>query len=140
MADTASQLLTFYCSDELFGFDIMSVQDIAEVSKITYLPMVADYIIGVMNLRGKVIPVIDFTRRLGIKQAEYDEHSSIIVTETNGEALGIKVGKVVDAELYNPDNIAKSPQNDSYIIGYIKLSDRRVTVIDVNMLSDFGRK
>lgn len=127
---SGQQMLTFSCHEILYGFDIKAVTDIIEIPELTKLPMVADYILGVMNLRGKVVPVMDFAGRMGFEAPEYDDRSCVIIIDCDGEALGIKVPRVVDAEAYEPDNISPSPVSGSCIVGYLELGGRRISVID----------
>lgn len=133
---TAGQLLTFSCGEQVYAFDIISVTDIIELPEITKLPLVAEHILGVMNLRGKVVPVMDFAGRMGFPPPEYDEHSCIIVVDCEGSLLGIKVPKVIDAEAYEEYDLCLSPVENSCVIGYIDLHGRRVSVIDCLILSE----
>ncbi|MBR6101653.1 MAG: chemotaxis protein CheW [Ruminococcus sp.] len=133
------QLLTFDCGGQVYAFDLTDVTDIIEVPEITVLPMVADYILGIMNLRGKVVPVMEFAGRMGFPQPEYDEHSCIIVVDCEGALLGIKVPRVIDAEAYEKDQLSPSPVDNSCVRGYIELKERRVTVIDCVRLSEKNR-
>lgn len=132
------KILTFKNSGEIYGFDIRSVLDIIEFSDITRLPMVADCICGIMNLRGRAVPVMDLLKRLGTVQAEYDKHSSIIVVECDGSQLGIKTERVIDAEIYSRDDVIKNPVENSCIYGYIELNGRRITVINCEKLADIS--
>ena len=132
---SAGQLLTFSCNDQLYAFDIIEVTDIIEVPEITKLPMVADYVLGIMNLRGKVVPVMDFAGRMGFDPPEYDEHSCVIVIDCEGNLLGMKVPRVVDAEAYEEDEISPSPVENSSVIGYIQLKNRRIAVLNASVLS-----
>ena len=136
---TVQQLLTFGCNDQIYAFDIISVTDIIELPRITKLPMVAEHILGIMNLRGKVVPVMDFAGRMGFPPPEYDEHSCIIVVDCEGALLGIKVPRVIDAEAYESDEISPSPVENSVITGYIELRGKRVSVIDCIALSEKGK-
>ena len=133
---TVQQLLTFGCNDQIYAFDIISVTDIIELPRITKLPMVAEHVLGIMNLRGKVVPVIDFACRMGFPAPEYDEHSCIVVVDCEGSLLGVKVPRVIDAEPYEPDDISPSPVENSVITGYIQLDGRRTSVIDCIALSE----
>ena len=133
---SAEQLLTFRCGEQVYAFDIIWVTDIIEVPEITRLPMVAEHVLGIMNLRGKVVPVIDFAGRMGFPPPEYDEHSCIIVVDCEGALLGIKVPRVIDAEAYEPDEVSPSPVENSVITGYLELKGRRISVIDCLALSE----
>lgn len=136
---SAEQLLTFGCGDQIYAFDIISVTDIIELPEITRLPMVAEHILGIMNLRGKVVPVMDFAARMGFPEPEYNEHSCIIVVDCEGTLLGVKVERVIDAEAYDSDDISSSPIENSVITGYITLKERRIAVIDCIALSEKGK-
>ena len=127
---SAEQMLTFSCNEVIYGFNIKAVTDIIEIPELTRIPMVADYVLGVMNLRGKAVPVMDFAARMGFEAPEYDEHSCIIVTDCDGAALGVKVPRVVDAESYDPERLSLSPVQGSCVKGYLELGGRRITVID----------
>ncbi|MBR6046424.1 MAG: purine-binding chemotaxis protein CheW [Ruminococcus sp.] len=135
----SGQLLTFECDGTIYAFDITSVTDIIEVPEITVLPMVAEHILGIMNLRGKVVPVMDFAGRMGFEPPEYDMHSCIIVVDCEGALLGIKVPRVIDAESYEKSAVSPSPVDNSCVVGYTVLGDRRVTIIDCVRLSEKNR-
>lgn len=128
--ETTGQLLTFSCGESVYAFDIMNVQDIIEIPEITPLPMVDDYICGIMNLRGKVVPVMDFAGRMKFAASVYDNHSCIAVIECDGSPLGVKIERVLDAEIYDKDRLIPSPVENSCVSGYIQLGERRITVID----------
>lgn len=131
-----NQLLTFSSGEDIFGFDIKSVQDIIEIPDITPLPMVAEYICGIMNLRGKAVPVMDFAGRMGFEPAAYDKHSCVVVIDCDGSPLGVKVEKVIDAELYQSDRLIPSPVERSCIKGYLETDEKRIAVIDCIIFSE----
>lgn len=124
------QLLTFSSGEDIFAFDIKTVQDIIEIPDIAPLPMVAQYICGIMNFRGKAVPVMDFAGRMGFEPAVYDKHSCIIVIDCGGNPLGVKVERVIDAELYQSDRLIPSPVERSCVKGYLENGEKRITVID----------
>lgn len=128
--DSSGQLLTFECCGEIYAFDILSVLDIIEIYDITPLPLVADYILGIINLRGKAVPVMDLALKLGLGEPEYNAQSCMIVVDCDGSPLAVKVERVIDAESYSRMGMSLSPVENSYVIGYAYLNDRRVTVLD----------
>jgi len=75
------KFLTFFLDKEEYGLPISNVKEIIGLPNITYVPKMPDFVKGVINLRGKNIPVIDLRIRLGFKEKEYDERTCIIVTE-----------------------------------------------------------
>ncbi len=135
MADYG-QLLTFGSGDEIYGFDIMSVQDIIEIPEITPLPMVPEHIPGVMNLRGRVVPVVDFALKMGLAAAEYDSRSCIIVIDCAGSPLGVMAQSVMDAENYDRDAVIPSPVEGSCISGYAMIGGKRINVVDCSRMEE----
>ncbi len=90
------RLLTFFVGGEQYCADISSVTDIIKIPAITYIPLLPEYILGVINLRGKVVPIADLALRLGVVGEEYDDHSCIIVFSVRGQSAGLMVKRVGD--------------------------------------------
>src|SRR5258708_12190195 len=82
------QLVSFHIAGEEFGLDILRVQEIIRVQQLTRVPNSPDYVDGVINLRGKVIPVIALRRRFGLDERAHDKETPIVVTEVKGTVLG----------------------------------------------------
>ena len=129
-------ILTFYCGGGKYAFDIMSVRDIIEIPSITRLPLTADYIEGVINLRGKVIPVMNFNKRLGLSEGVYTDKSCVIVVESNGSPYGVIVERTGDASVYSSVQFAPSPVENSFISGYIVQDAERTPLIDSVRLAE----
>lgn len=129
-------ILTFYCSGGKYAFDIMSVRDIIEIPPITRLPLTAEYIEGVINLRGKVIPVMNFNKRLGLPEGVYTDKSCVIVVESNGSPYGVIVERTGDASIYSSAQFAPSPVENSFISGYIVHDSERTPLIDSVRLAE----
>ncbi len=89
--------LTFHLAGELYGLDILKVREIIGIQEVTKVPGAEEYLIGVINLRGKVIPVADLRKRFALPTREYDVRTCIIVVEIVGEAGPVAIGIVVDA-------------------------------------------
>ncbi|MGO9017316.1 MAG: chemotaxis protein CheW [Syntrophobacteraceae bacterium] len=89
--------LTFSVANEDYGISIMKVKEIIEVMPVTPMPQTPPYVKGVINLRGKIIPVADLRAKLGIQESEYTDRSCIIVLETTREGRTILIGMVVDS-------------------------------------------
>lgn len=136
------QLVTFTLNNEEFAIDIHYVQEINKLSdtNVTAVPNTASYIMGVTNLRGKVIPVINFSNYLGLESSENtDNNRKIIVINFQGRTLGLTVDSV--SEVLRIDNSIIEPvpqlvhnQND-YILGIVKLDSKLITLIDIEKLS-----
>jgi purine-binding chemotaxis protein CheW len=91
------QYLTFFLSKDLFGISILKVREIMEFGGITHLPMMPDFIKGVINLRGKAVPVVDLSLRLGFGKGELTKKTCIVIVEINSEDGQIEVGLMVDS-------------------------------------------
>ncbi len=89
--------LTFQLGNEEYGLEILKVREIIGIMDITRLPRTPDFVKGVVNLRGKVIPVIDLRLRFGMHEREYDEKTCIIVVEVREAGLNILMGIIVDS-------------------------------------------
>jgi purine-binding chemotaxis protein CheW len=89
--------LTFVLGDEGYGVGIMKVREIIGVMEITAVPHTPDYIKGVINLRGRVIPIMDLRLRFGMEEREYTDRTCVIVVEVKGQNGPIQVGMLVDA-------------------------------------------
>ncbi|MBC7835162.1 MAG: purine-binding chemotaxis protein CheW [Phycisphaerales bacterium] len=88
------QLVTFGIGDEEFGVDILAVQEINRMMQLTRVPQSPFGVEGVINLRGKIIPVLDLHERFGLAATEHDEHSRIIVVAVHGHVIGFIVDRV----------------------------------------------
>ena len=134
------QLVTFNIAEEEFGVDILSVQEIIRLMQITVVPRAPACIEGVINLRGKVIPVIDMRKRFNLPAIERDSHTRIIVMEFGASKI---VGFLVDAVsevLRVPANTVDaapavvSGVGAEYIKGVGKLDDRLLILLDLDRL------
>jgi len=133
------ELITFGVSEQLFGLDIMAIREIRAWTPVTRLPHVPDYVAGVVNLRGAVLPVVDLAMRLGWKETEATPRNPIIVTEFQGQSRGLIVHDVSDIvsieseTLQKPEGAAQD-QIISYIEGVAPLDDKMVMVLDLESL------
>ena len=133
------QLVTFHIAGEEFGVDILSVQEIIRPMQITMVPHAARFIEGVINLRGKVIPIIDLRRRFGLSTRDHDKHTRIIVIEINNMIVGFVVDSVsevlrIPASTVEPPPPVVSGLESEYISGVGKLEDRLLILLDLNKL------
>ena len=133
------QLVSFKIADEEFGVDILSVQEINRMSQITKVPNTPDYIEGVINLRGRIIPVIDLRVKLGMARKEHGKNTRIVVVELNGQTLGFIVDEVNEV-LRIPKEITEAPpdmvggMNSDYITSIGKLEDRLLILLDLEKI------
>ncbi len=117
------RLLTFSCGDEEYAIDISIVTNIIEIPEITFVPMLPDYIKGLINLRGKAIPVIDTALRFYGECDEYDRHSCIIVYEIKGSSLGLIVQSVGDVIDVSNSCISGTPGKKGFVSAVVNTGD-----------------
>ncbi len=133
------QLVTFSIGDEEFGVDILKVQEIIRTMEITKVPRAPQFVEGVINLRGKVIPIIDLRSKFGLTFREHDQHTRIIVIEINDMIVGFVVDSVsevlrIPASTVEPPPPVVSGLDSEYISGVGKLEDRLLILLDLNRL------
>lgn len=133
------QLVTFRIGEEEFGVDILSVQEIIRLMQITMVPHAAAFIEGVINLRGKVIPIIDLRRRFGLAPKGHDKNTRIIVIEINNIIVGFVVDAVsevlrIPASTVEPPPPVVAGVDSDYISGVGKLQDRLLIMLDLDKL------
>lgn len=133
------QLVTFSIGEEEFGVDILKVQEIIRMMDITKVPKAPEFVEGVINLRGKVIPIIDLRKRFGLAARDRDKHTRIIVIEINDMIVGFIVDAVSEV-LRIPANTVEPPPpvvaglESEYISGVGKLEDRLLILLDLDRL------
>jgi len=130
------QLVSFSVGQEEFGVDILKVREINRMVEITRVPNASEFVSGVINLRGKVIPVIDLRRRFGIGKKDNDKNTRIIVVELTGRVLGFVVD-AVNAVLRIPRSVTEPPPpmvagiGSECITAIGKLEDRLLILLDL---------
>jgi purine-binding chemotaxis protein CheW len=141
-ADRLLQLVTFTISSEEFGLDILKVQEIIRTMEITRVPRAPAFVEGVINLRGKVIPIVDLRARFGMESKPHDSQTRIIVVELNAMIVGFVVDSVSEVLRIQSNTVEPPPPivsgiDSEYISGVGKLDDRLLILIDINkLLSD----
>jgi purine-binding chemotaxis protein CheW len=134
--DELIQLVSFTIGDEEFGVDILKVQEINRMVDVTRVPNTPEYVDGVINLRGKVIPIIDLRRRFGMDRKVKDKNTRIIVVELNGRVLGFVVDAVSEV-LRIPKSVTEAPPpiiagiEAEYITAIAKLENRLLILLDL---------
>src|SRR5579863_2479260 len=139
----SAQYLTFVCGGEEYGVDILRVQEIKGWEHVTRVPYAPHYVLGVMNLRGMIVPVIDLRRRLKLEEREFDASTVVIVVRVQSSRGEKTVGIVVDAvsEVYSvpSEGIKQVPElggvvNDSCVKGIATVEGKMVMLLDINSL------
>lgn len=146
IARLAGKYLTFALSDEKYGLDILKVQEIIGVLHITSVPRSASYLKGVINLRGKIIPVVDLRLKFGMPEAPYNEKTCIIVVNANLSGRTLHVGVVVDTVLevinFQAGQIEPPPEygvaiDANFVLGMGRTADNSIIVlIDIEKALD----
>jgi len=135
--------LTFTLKDEEYGIGILRVKEIIGMMQVTSIPRSPDFVKGVINLRGKVIPVIDFRIKFSMDSVPYTERTCIIVVEIDSDDTTVLIGIVVDSvsEVLNigEEDIAPPPQfgtslNTSYILGMAKIEGSVKILLDIDKI------
>ncbi len=133
-SETGGQILSFLSDGRFFAFEITAVTDIIEIPEITRIPRVPDFIRGVINLRGKVVPVIDFRKKLGFPDGIYDDRSCIIVLEIGSYQAGIICDRVSDVENILPEQVAQSPVSGGTVKFFVTTAKKRISLLDPAVL------
>lgn len=133
------QFLTFTLQNEEYGIEILKVQEIKGFSKITPIPNAPEFVRGVMNLRGTVVPIIDLRARFSMTEKDYDQFTCIIVVNVGARVVGLVVDTVSDVLNIPNDAIADPPElasvgDRSCITGMGKLGERIVMLLDTGRL------
>ena len=141
MADREGKYLTFALAGEEYGISILKIKEIIGMMPITTVPQTPEFVKGVINLRGKVIPVVDLRLRFGMERIKYTERTCIVVVEISGEAGTVMIGIVVDSvsEVLNikGGDIEETPTfgtrlETDYILGMAKFTGGVKILLDIN--------
>lgn len=138
--DELIQLVSFTLNDEMFGVDILRVQEINRMVSITKIPQTPHYIEGVINLRGKIIPILDIRKKFNIEVREWDKNTRIIVIDVNNSVIGMVVDSVSEVLRIPKNSIEPSPKITSsvgmdYINGVVKLEDKLLIFLEVSKIA-----
>ncbi len=133
------QVVTFYIGNELYGIDIQKVLEIIKPSDITPIPNTPEYIEGVTNLRGRVIPIINLRNKFDMEKIENDKDVLVIVVETDHSIVGFMVDQLANVEKIPQELIESNPEiksgrHSKYIKCVGNLQDKVIIVLDYNEL------
>lgn len=140
-AGKEGKYLTFFLGEEEYGISILKVREIIGMMPVTPVPLAPEFIKGVINLRGKVIPIVDLRKKFSMPEAEYTERTCIIVVEIKGTSSQIPMGIVVDSvsEVINikPTDIEETPSfggslKAEYILGIGKMDGGIKILLDID--------
>jgi purine-binding chemotaxis protein CheW len=137
--DRAGKYLTFELNDTEFGIEILKVVEILKMVEITKVPMWPDFACGTINLRGRVIPVVDLRQKFGLPGVEATEKTCTVVVELCDDQIGIVVEAVNEVREINQENIADSPNiggtvNSDFILGMGKTDTNTILLLNLEKI------
>lgn len=133
------EFLTFSLGDEDYGIDILSVQEIRGYESVTKIANMPEFIKGVINLRGAIVPIVDMRIKFNLKQITYNQFTVVIVLNITGRVIGMVVDGVSDVISLHADQIQSTPEfcpalDTQYLIGIGTLENRMIILLDIEML------
>ena len=135
----AGEFLTFRLGLEEYGIDILKVQEIRGYDQVTRIANTPDYIKGVINLRGVIVPIVDMRLKFAIGAAEYTPFTVVIILNVAGRVVGMVVDSVSDVVALTPEQIRSAPEfhasmNTGYLTGLGVLDGRMLILMDIERL------
>jgi len=148
--DPILQWVTYQLEDETYGINVMQVQEVVRITEIAPVPGAPNYVIGIINLRGNVVTVIDTRLRFGLMPTETDERSRIIIVEVSGNVIGMLVDSVAEvvylhqSEIDTAPNVNNDDNSARFIQGVCSREEYLLILVDVDKflteeeISDFS--
>ncbi len=138
-SSTEQQLVVFDLSGEAYGISIESVREIIRLQEITQVPRTPSFVEGVINLRGKVIPVVELRKRFGLEAKERDQDNRIVNVDIGGHEIGMVVDAVtevlrISSNLVEPPSSVITTADSGYLRGIAKLDDRLIILLDLEQV------
>lgn len=140
--DEVLQWVTFHLEDETYGINVMQVQEVLRYSEIAPVPGAPSYVLGIINLRGNVVTVIDTRTRFGLHSAEVTDNSRIVIIEAEKQVIGILVDSVAEVVYLRSSEIDSAPnigteESAKFIQGVSNRDGELLILVDLNkLLSD----
>ncbi len=137
--DPVLQWVTFRLAGETYGINVMQVQEVLRYTEIAPVPGAPDYVLGIINLRGNVVTVIDTRNRFGLESGEMTDNTRIVIIETEGHVIGILVDSVAEVVYLRQSEVETAPNvgNDEsakFIQGVCHKNDELLILIELNKL------
>jgi purine-binding chemotaxis protein CheW len=138
-ADTGNEFLAFTLGKEEYGIDILKVQEIRGYEAVTRIANAPEFIKGVVNLRGIIVPIVDMRIKFHLGEPTYDQFTVVIILNIGGRVMGMVVDSVSDVITLTADQIKPAPEmgtafNTDYLIGLGTLDERMLILIDIDKL------
>lgn len=137
--EQSEKFLTFFLDDEEYGIEILKVREIIGMLAITPVPQSPQHLKGIINLRGKVIPVLDLRLLFGMDEGEYNKETCIIIVDVNNSLVGVVVDTVSEVIVVNPKDYESKTnipdnQNHEFIRGILKVNEKIRILIDIDSI------
>ena len=141
--EATREVLVFVLGSEEYGVDILKVQEIRGYEKVTPIPSAPDYLKGVVNLRGIIVPVIDLRVKFGMANPAYDAFTVVVILRIAERVIGIVVDGVSDVIRLAPGDVKAAPQlgsmvDASYLAGLATRDERMILLVDIEKLLSAG--
>jgi purine-binding chemotaxis protein CheW len=134
------QLVSFHLDQEEYGVEVLKVREIIRMTTITHMPNTPPHVDGIINLRGKVIPIISMRKRFGLMESENNTHTRIIVMDMGGELTGFIVDSVSEvirisgSEIQPPPTVTTGGVDQEFICGVINRAERLLVLLDLDKM------
>jgi purine-binding chemotaxis protein CheW len=145
-SDPMMQWVTFRLGDEKYGINVMQVQEVLRITEIAPVPGAPSYVLGIINLRGNVVTVIDTRSRFGLMPKDVDDYTRIVIIESDDHIIGIQVDSVAEVVDLRASEIETAPnvgneESSKYIQGVTSRDNQLLILVDLNkFLSDEERE
>ena len=138
-AAQSREVLTFRLGTEAYGINILKVQEIRGCDPVTPIAGTPDFIRGVIDLRGVIVPIVDMRMKFALKEAQYDAFTVVIILNVARRVIGIVVDAVSDVVTFTPEQIRPVPEfaaqlDTQFIMGLARLEDQMVILLDIEHL------
>ena len=138
-SDQITQWVTFRLGEETYGVNVMQVQEVLRMTDIAPVPGAPDYVLGIINLRGNVVTVMDTRKRFGLMPAEADDSTRIVIIEAEDQVVGILVDSVAEVVYLSNSDIEMAPnvgneESSRYIQGVANRKEGLLILVDLNRL------
>ena len=136
---SGSEFLAFTLGKEEYGIDILRVQEIRGYEPVTRIANAPDFIKGVVNLRGTIVPVVDMRIKFSLGTATYDQFTVVIILNIGGRVMGMVVDSVSDVTTLVPEQVRPAPEintafDSDYLIGLGSIGERMLILVDIDKL------
>jgi purine-binding chemotaxis protein CheW len=138
-ATAGREILAFRLGDEEYGIDIQKVQELRGYDAVTRIANAPDFIKGVVNLRGSIVPIIDMRIKLNLGEPTYDQFTVVVILNVSSRVIGMVVDSVSDVITLDPNQIKPAPEmgavlDTDYLTGMGAIDDRMLILIDIDKL------